>query len=572
MAERKMRYIAQRQAGEPYSPDGESPEGDAKGGENAADGTDGAAGGRVSAANGAGDGGSTANGADSAENGWDASRMRRGSGKGSEEIWVRKEYVLFDLDGTLTDPKMGITKCVQYALASFGIEEPDLDKLEPFIGPPLKDSFKQFYGFDDEKAEAAVAKYRERFQDTGIFENEIYRGVPEMLKKLRMRGLHLAVASSKPTVFVEKILEHFKIRSYFEVVVGSELDGTRSQKAEVVREALRRLFHGGTVQRHKVFMVGDRKFDVEGAREAGVESVGVSFGYGSMEELMEAHADYIVRSVEELRRFLLRGFEDMDKDLGNFQKTWILVSQFILFVAARGLARNLCLLLLEFNGVENPSDDVVTLILGIGFIAGGLAIFKAAKGCIRRTIQDMYLTHLKPEPKSAYAVLALATPTLGLGVAQLLTLSGFAGGSEQFQMISQAQAHASLWAAFITYGLISPLAEELLFRGTIYGYIRKFFDVKTAIIASAILFGIYHGNMVLAVNATVMGYFIAYAYEYFGDFKVPVLMHVGYNVLSLLVQYFGLGNTKFVSWPACIGFLVVGCACVIWLARRKRVA
>ena len=126
-----------------------------------------------------------------------------------------KKYLLFDLDGTLTDPKLGITTCVQYALKSFGVEETDLDKLEPFIGPPLKDSFMQFYGMSEEQAETAVAKYRERFQDIGLFENEVYAGVPQMLHTLQSKGLFLAVASSKPTVYVERILEHFKIRKYF---------------------------------------------------------------------------------------------------------------------------------------------------------------------------------------------------------------------------------------------------------------------------------------------------------------------------------------------------------------------
>ena len=492
------------------------------------------------------------------------------SKKEKDDIWVKKEYLLFDLDGTLTDPKVGITTCVQYALKTFGIDEPDLDKLEPFIGPPLLDSFKEFYGFDDEKAQAAIEKYRERFRDVGIFENEIYRGVPEMLKKLKQRGLHLGVASSKPTVFVEKILEHFRIKDYFEVVVGSELDGTRSDKAEVVLEALRRFFPNGRVQKHKVFMIGDRKFDVIGAKNVGVESVAVSYGYGDMEELMQAHADYIVRSVEELKRFLLRGYEDMDRDLNNFQKMWILISQFVIFVAMRGFVRNACGVALDAMGIQNVSDDVSTLILGISFIAAGAAIFKVARGIVKRTIQDMYLTHLKKDPNSLYGVLAVMSIALSLGLAMLFNLGGFVKGSEEFQKIAEIQASASLWVALLTYGLIAPIAEELLFRGVIYGYVRKFFDVRTAIIGSAILFGVYHGNMVQALNATILGYFMAYAYEYFGDFKVPIFMHVGMNVLALIIEYSGLGKTGFVCWPVCIVFLVLGIGCAFFLARRKR--
>ena len=132
-----------------------------------------------------------------------------------------KKYLLFDLDGTLTDPKQGICTCVQYALSSMGIEEPDLDKLEPFIGPPLKDSFMKYYHMSEEQADAAVAKYRERFQDKGLFENKMYPGISEMLQTFMSKGMFLAVASSKPTVFVERILEHFNIKRFFRVVVGS---------------------------------------------------------------------------------------------------------------------------------------------------------------------------------------------------------------------------------------------------------------------------------------------------------------------------------------------------------------
>ena len=126
-----------------------------------------------------------------------------------------KKYLLFDLDGTLTDPKVGICTCVQYALSSFGIEEPDLDKLEPFIGPPLKDSFQKYYNMDDAQAEAAIEKYRERFRDTGIFENKLYDGIPQMLNALNSQGMFMAVASSKPTEFVRRILDHFGIGKYF---------------------------------------------------------------------------------------------------------------------------------------------------------------------------------------------------------------------------------------------------------------------------------------------------------------------------------------------------------------------
>lgn len=219
------------------------------------------------------------------------------------------QYILFDLDGTLTDPKIGITSCVQYALRKLGIDEPDLDKLEPFIGPPLTDSFREFYGFDDETVQQAVMYYRERFSTIGLFENEIYPGMAQMLAHLKQAGRRLAVASSKPVVFVRQILEHFEIRSYFDVVVGSELDGTRAKKEEVVEEALRQLLGDegriNTDARRDVVMVGDRKFDIEGAKAYHIDSIGVAYGYAACGELEEAGADVIVETVEELERVLM---------------------------------------------------------------------------------------------------------------------------------------------------------------------------------------------------------------------------------------------------------------------------
>ena len=223
------------------------------------------------------------------------------------------QYILFDLDGTLTDPKPGITGCVQYALHAMGIEEPDLDKLEVFIGPPLVESFMEFYGMERRLADRAVEKYRERFAVTGIYENELYPGMKEMLAALKEAGCRLAVASSKPEPFVKRILEHFDIAQYFDEAVGSGLDGSLAQKEDVVREALRRL--GETAgqtddMRQKAglpdaVMVGDRRFDVTGARALGLRCIGVSFGYAQPGELEEAGAWRIADDVETLGRILL---------------------------------------------------------------------------------------------------------------------------------------------------------------------------------------------------------------------------------------------------------------------------
>ncbi len=214
--------------------------------------------------------------------------------------------LLFDLDGTLTDPKLGITRCVQYALQKFGIEEPDLDQLVPFIGPPLLESFHEFYGIDGQQALEAAAAYRERFDRIGLFENQIYPGIKEMLSHLKSVGKRLAVASSKPTVYVEKILQYFDISEYFDVIVGSELNHTRTKKEEVLEEVLRQLCQDPKNVHDGIVMTGDRKFDILGARSFGLVSVGVSFGYAAPGELEEAGADYIVDSVAELEELLLK--------------------------------------------------------------------------------------------------------------------------------------------------------------------------------------------------------------------------------------------------------------------------
>ncbi len=220
----------------------------------------------------------------------------------------RFEYCLFDLDGTLTDPREGITRSVQYALRSFGIEEPDLTRLEVFIGPPLTDSFMEFYGFTKEQAKEAVLAYRERFAPVGILENRVFPEIPSMLSGLKKRGITLAVASSKPVNFVHQILEHFDLEQYFSVVVGSELDGTRSAKEEVVEEALGQLgvLELAPEERYsRCAMIGDRKFDIEGAKAWGLTGVGVSFGFAPLGELEAAGADFIADSVRELERFLI---------------------------------------------------------------------------------------------------------------------------------------------------------------------------------------------------------------------------------------------------------------------------
>ena len=209
--------------------------------------------------------------------------------------------ILFDLDGTLTDSGEGIMKSVQYAMEKIGKPEPNLEKLRVFVGPPLLKQFMEYADLDEETGRQAVAFYRERYTPVGVYENCLYPGIEEMLAGLKGRGYKLGIASSKPEHFVLIVLEYCKIKEYFDVIVGSEMDGTRTNKAEVLEEALRRF--GMEKHREQVILVGDREHDILGARKAGLDCVAVSWGYGSMEELTKAEPLKIVNSAEELLDF-----------------------------------------------------------------------------------------------------------------------------------------------------------------------------------------------------------------------------------------------------------------------------
>ncbi len=208
--------------------------------------------------------------------------------------------VLFDLDGTLTDPGLGITNSVAYALKKYGIEVQDRESLYSFIGPPLNDSFKRYYGFSDEKAMEAIMYYREYFADRGIFENEVYEGVRQLLERIKASGRKIVLATSKPEEFAERILEHFELTEYFDAVAGASMDEKRNKKGDVIKYALEK----SGLSAEEAIMVGDREHDVFGAGENGIDTIGVLYGYGSREELEKAGAVRIAQAVEDIYDFL----------------------------------------------------------------------------------------------------------------------------------------------------------------------------------------------------------------------------------------------------------------------------
>ena len=212
------------------------------------------------------------------------------------------EYILFDLDGTITDSAEGITKSVQYALKYFNIIVNNLEDLHKFIGPPLKESFKEYYNFDEEKANIALVKYREYYADKGIYENSLYNGIIELLDTLKKNNKTIILATSKPEVYAKQILEYFKVDEYFTVIAGSDFEETRVKKGDVIKYAL----EGAKISDlSKVIMVGDREHDIIGAKENNIKSIGVTYGYGDVIELTQARAEYIAKNPKELLEIIL---------------------------------------------------------------------------------------------------------------------------------------------------------------------------------------------------------------------------------------------------------------------------
>ena len=208
------------------------------------------------------------------------------------------QNVLFDLDGTLTDPREGITRSIQYGLSKMGIDEPDLSKLEHFIGPPLLQAFMATYGFDEARAWEAMGFYRERFAVTGPYENHVFDGVTPLLEELVGQGRQLFFATSKPQVYAREIARHFDFARHFKVIYGSELDGTRTHKVELIRHLLTEQ----GLDPAQTLMIGDRKHDLIGARENGLDAAAVGYGFGSFEELSAFSPTYHFQTLAQLHQ------------------------------------------------------------------------------------------------------------------------------------------------------------------------------------------------------------------------------------------------------------------------------
>jgi len=488
--------------------------------------------------------------------------------------------ILFDLDGTLTDSAEGITKSVQYALDHLGIREEDLKKLECFVGPPLKEQFMKHYGFTNAQAAEAVVLYRERYASIGIMENRPYQGIKEMLQSLKERGYVLGVASSKPTYFVKKILDYFELTSYFNVVIGSEMDGRRTDKWEVIEEALSQLDLG--LGREQVLMVGDREHDILGARKAGVTCVGVSYGYGGTSELKKAGAQKIAGSVQELRSYLLEG------DRGNISE-----------IKERNPRSKENLPWKIFRvaypiGIHFGSSLVVSFLLGImitilyminpGFFSGsmedtimryslwmvGVGNLIAVPFLIWCFIRDKRETFGRLSGKTVKSILFAIFFTVAcsqiIGAIMLLLRLDVLFPSYS-QSMNEMLYNQSLWGQLLVLGVLAPIAEELTFRGLVFKRLEDYMDVKWAVLLSGFLFGAYHGNIFQFIYAFVLGIVLALLYHYSKSIWVPIAGHAATNIYSVIQSELMSGVPEvfyLLFLLICVVIVVVG----IWYLRR----
>ena len=218
---------------------------------------------------------------------------------------TKYNYILLDLDGTMTDSSEGITKSVSYALSKYGISVSSLSDLNCFIGPPINKSFMKYYGFDEKKAEQAILYYRENFTKEGIYQNKLYEGIYSLLEKLKKNGKKLYVATSKPSVFTEIVLKHFNIYEFFDGVCGANLDGSRIEKNEIIKYILDNQIENSKNLLNEIVMVGDTRYDVLGAQNNNINSIAVTYGFGFVEGFENCSPTYMAGSVRELEEILL---------------------------------------------------------------------------------------------------------------------------------------------------------------------------------------------------------------------------------------------------------------------------
>lgn len=549
------------------------------------------------------------------------------------------QVILFDLDGTLTESGEGIIKSVEYALEKLGVTENDPENLKRYVGPPLKESFMKFSGLNEEQAEQGIGYYRERYTKVGMFENCLYPQIPELLEVLKINDKILGVASSKPEIFVNQILEHFGIAQYFQVIVGSELDGRRSKKEEVIEEALLRL-HMQT-ERDKVLMVGDKEQDVNGARSCGLQCIGVAYGYGTREELSQAGAVYIADTVEDLGILASPNDEETTEHVESVRKNsknrwerkgvsrrkkeekqnrtkadekaehqwgedaikesdsgsnrpihpvmqiWRVIYPILIHLGismAVSIAFSMFFIWKVISGTDiSNSYDVVEKInsstlyqlILTSVLSGVITFFLYRKDQQRRKAgflgQGEDFVWSPPVIWFSVIILAIAGSQMLNDLILVFRLN------EIFpyysQMTDDTMTGQPVWLLFLTVGLLAPAAEELIFRGLVFRRMKDFMNPWAAIILSALLFGIYHGNMIQFLYASLMGILLAVIYHRTGTLWTSILAHVVANLWSLFGNSWWSSMWAKIPFGFILGFVIELLLCVIpvyWIFADRR--
>lgn len=468
--------------------------------------------------------------------------------------------VLFDLDGTLSDSAPGITRCVQYALEKeFGIIRKPEELIE-FVGPPLKEQFMLYTGCNDEMGERAVARYRERYRPVGIFENSLYPGIPELLLQLKNEGFRIALSSSKPEEFCHQILETFEIAQYFDVVCGSDMEGRHTDKAEIVEEVLHRL--GMENRREEVVLVGDRKYDIIGARQRGVGTIGVSYGYGSREELELEWPDCIVDTVTELRNVLIgqaragrrnentantpAGIAERKRsDGGLIYKVWRIVYPMLLHFAVVNITAVLVLvgyLVIRILTGAAPYDAFETIQSEMLILTGlGDAILipiawmfyrEDEKKRLSKGFRERILVHNTFEISE---IVSVAIMVIGISCLMNLLIALIPIDDVEYQEIAEEMFNNNgIVIQLVVIGIFAPVSEELIFRGLIFRRSRDYVGFMWAAVCSGLFFGIYHGNLTQGIFAFFMGMLFAAIYEHFGTLWAPIVAHMANNIFATL--------------------------------------
>ena len=460
--------------------------------------------------------------------------------------------VLFDLDGVLTDSAEGITKCVQYALTGLGLEESELSELNCFVGPPLHEMFMRYADLDAETADKAVALYRERYVPTGMFENQLYPTIVKLLELLKRNGILMGVASSKPEVYVKQILDHFGISNYFKVVVGSELNGDRVEKKEVLEEAIRRLHMEN--RRDQIVLIGDTIFDVRGAHAVDIDCIAVSYGYGKREDLEAARPIYIADTVSDIAECVL-SCEDKPKRESSIYQVWRIMYPILLHLGISlfvysGMAVALAVYKLMVYGnysVELIKQSMINhnTLMMIGVSGMSILIF----GWLFRRdewkrkelgLRNRLMTASKFGIKRMIMV-AVFFILLGTFLNQLISWSQISTLFSGYDTVAQVLFDKkTMILAYISVGILAPAAEELAFRGLVYRRVRDYMDVKWAITISSLLFGLYHGNVVQFIYAALLGVALAAVYERYKTLWAPVLAHMAVNGFSCITEFAGV--------------------------------